>query len=250
MSRYKFFHDFTVPVYDADLFGRLSISSLLSYIQYVSGGHLSSLGLGYERLLDEGFVFVVAGTALKIYRCPLIDEEITLSTAPRRGRGAHMLRETVVHSKDGELLAQAQVTWALIEPKSGRLLRQSDFPYTLPELEGEWTPFFDPTKIRIHPAEQKHGKRVVRLSDLDQNRHMNNTIYADILLDCFAGEYLNSGGVDTLFIRYHRQARLGDELTLVYGCEGEKYSLGATVGEHPCFEGAFSLKPLAIGCSQ
>lgn len=245
MERYRYFWNLTVPEYDCDPRLRLRASALLRYIQTVSGEHLNSIGISYERLFEEGFVFVVAATALKIHRCPMANENITVSTAPLLSdKGAHMLRETVVDSDKGERLAECQMNWALIDSHSGRLCRASDFPHELPLLQGEWEPFFDPRKVRIKPVCKQSTVRPVRLSDLDRNLHMNNTVYADILLDCFGEEYLASNGVDTMFIRYHLQARAGDELALGFGREGGLFTLGATLDDKRCFEGAFSLKPL------
>lgn len=246
MARYQYSQTYVVPVYDCDLFCRLRPSAMLRYIQSVASAHLDSLGLTYRRLYDEGFVFVVAGTALKIHRAPTVGEHITISTAPFAGRGANMLRETVLHDQSGALLAECQSNWALIDSHTSRLLRASSFPYALPMLEGEWTPFFDPTRIHIHLHEGAVGsvERIVRLSDLDQNLHMNNTIYADILTDCFGDAYIASGGIDTLFLRYHLQAKLHDTLTLEYGRDDQLFVVSAHRGEKKCFEGAFSLKPL------
>ncbi|MEA5136421.1 MAG: thioesterase [Candidatus Fimivivens sp.] len=246
MARYQYSRAHVVPIYDCDLFCRLRPSAMLRYIQSVAGEHLDTLGLTYQRLYDEGFVFVVGGTALKIHRAPTAGEHIVISTAPFIGRGANMLRETVLHAEDGALLAECQTNWALIDPHTNRLLRASCFPYTLPMLGGEWTPFFDPRRIHIHLKEKPDGnvERIVRLSDLDQNLHMNNTVYADILTDCFGDAYINSGGMDTLFLRYHLQAKLHDCLTLEYGHGDQLYVVSAHCGEKNCFEGAFSLKPL------
>lgn len=243
MARYKYFWELTIPEYDCDPMLRLRPSALLRYIQTASGEHLSSIGITYERLFDEGFVFVVAATALKICRCPMANEAVIVSTAPLISeKGANMLRETVICSDKGERLAECQMNWALIDSHSGRLCRASDFPHELPLLEGEWEPFFDPRRVRIKPVGSDETVREVRLSDLDRNLHMNNTVYSDIMLDCFGEEYLRSGGVDTLFIRYHLQARLGDSLVLTHGCNDGQFTVSAKCGDRRCFEGAFSLK--------
>ncbi len=246
MARYSYSRAQTVPIYDCDLFCRLRPSAMLRYIQSVSGEHLDALGLSHQRLYDEGFVFLIAGTALKVHRAPAASEHIVISTAPLTGRGANMLRETILSDQNGALLAECQTNWALIDSHTGRLLRPSAFPYALPMLEGEWTPFSDPTRIRIHTGETlgESTPRVVRLSDLDQNLHMNNTVYADILTDGFGDAYIASGGIDTLFLRYHLQAKLHDCLTLQYSHNGQLFTVGAQLEEKNCFEGAFSLKPL------
>ena len=244
MSRYKYFKEITVPIYDCDPFLRARPSSVLRYIQTISGEHLDSIGLTHRRLFEEGFVFVIAATALKIYRHPKVGDKIKLCTAPLEGSGAHMVRETVIVSECGETMAECQSDWVLIEAGSNRLLKASDFPYELPTLEGEWTPFSDPKKLRIKTANDSSCERLVRLCDLDQNMHMNNTVYADVLTDCFGEQYIASGGVDTMFIRYHLQARMGDILTLEYGEKDGLFTVGARCSDKRCFEGSFSLKPL------
>ncbi|MBO5280666.1 MAG: hypothetical protein J6B55_05545 [Clostridia bacterium] len=244
LNRYRYSRSLTVPVYDCDPFGRAKVSSLLKYIQAVSGEHLDTIGLTHDRLLAEGFVFVVAGTALKIFRCPKVNEKITLFTAPLDGGGAHMPRETVIVSESGEKLVECQADWALTDINIGKLLRASDFPYDLPRLQGEWTPFSDPRKLRIKGNCGKTLSRTVRLTDLDSNMHMNNTVYADVITDCFGEEILTSNGIDELFIKYHLQARLGDELTLDCGQNEGVFTVEARCSDKRCFGGAFSLKPL------
>ena len=118
MGRYKYSREITVPEYDCDSFLRLRPSVMLRYIQTVAGEHLETINLDYETLFNEGFVFVVAGTALKIHRSPISGEKIVLSTAPIMGKGAHMMRETVIDSIDGERLVECQVNWALIDANS------------------------------------------------------------------------------------------------------------------------------------
>lgn len=248
LRRYRYCAERTVQISQCDPAGRLRASALLWYIQSVAGEHLEELNLPHDRLYREGFVFVVAGMALKIHRAPAYGERVLVATAPLFGRGPHLLRETLVQTPAGEPLAECQTNWALLEAGSNKLLRASQFPHELPLLQGEWQPFYDPTRIRLHPPQQEQGHRaarVVALSDLDQNHHMNNTVYADITLDCFGEQYLAAGGVDTLLLRYHRQARLNETLALRAGLDGQMYTVGAQIDGKPCFEGGFMLKPAA-----
>jgi len=76
MSRYKYSREHVVPIYDCDPMLRAKPSSLLRYIQTVAGEHLDTLGLDHKRLFDEGFVFVVAGTAMKIFKNPRSGEKL------------------------------------------------------------------------------------------------------------------------------------------------------------------------------
>ena len=106
MPIYKYFKEVTVPIYDCDPFLRARTSSILRYIQTISGEHIDSIGLTHRRLFEEGFVFVIAATALKIYRHPKVGDKLKLCTAPLEGSGAHMVRETVILSESGEKLVE------------------------------------------------------------------------------------------------------------------------------------------------
>ncbi|MEG1774608.1 MAG: thioesterase [Oscillospiraceae bacterium] len=242
-ERYFYSYRQTIPDYDCDPLLRLKGSATLRYLQRAATEHLTALDLPYERLYAEGVVFVLAGQAVRVARAPVAGETVVVATAPVPGRGAQLLRETAILSETGELLIEGQSAWAMIDPQSQHLLRAGDFHHALP-MRTEWQPFADPSRLRIRAPETPLGVRTVRLSDLDRNRHMNNTVYADLLLDCFPDELLASGGLDTLFLRYRQQARLGEALRLTGGFDGQLYAVEAQLDGNCCFEGAFSLRPL------
>lgn len=155
-----------------------------------------------------------------------------------------MFRETVLLDGEGNLLAENQTAWALLDFETGRPLRSSSFRHELPALGGEWTPFVDPSRIRISEAQEPCGGREVRLSDLDVNRHMNNTVYADAALDCFPEEVLCSAGVDTMLLRYQYQARLGETISLRRGRRTTVSASAAASEIPPVFPPNFLSKPL------
>ena len=81
------------------------------------------------------------------------------------------------------------------------------------------------------------------LSDLDENLHLNNTVYGDIMLD-FLPENLAEYSVSTVQINFRGEARLGDELEVSVFCDDNTvyyYSKNLTK-EHECFEGKMILK--------
>ena len=244
MGRYPFQLKLSIPSYDCDCFSNLSASSALSYAQIASTAHLSSLGITHDILLKEGMFFALVAVAARFERAPKAGEEVLISTVPVASHGAQSLRESVMHDKDGNILIEFQASWALVNVESGRALRASALKEDIQYLKGEWTPFIDPSKMRLPEASQKAGSHVVKLSDIDLNHHMNNAAYADVMLDCFAGEYISSAGIDRLMIRYRRQVRIGETIELSKGFDGQLFSIRGHIDGNCCFEGAFSLKGL------
>ena len=245
-GRYPFSLEMQVRGFDCDGRGLLRAGCALRYLQEAAGGHLESLGLGYQRLFEEGVFFVLTGQAFRVLRPPHRGERLTAATGPiAPAGGVRMFRETVLIGEDGVLCAESQSAWALLDVATGRPLRPSRFGHRLPLLGGEWKPFADPAHLRIPEPQQPCGEREVRASDLDVNRHMNNAVYADLALDCFPDELLGSGGVGELRICYRRQARLGEHIALRRDRQGAWFLAGGSVDGQPCFSAEFSLIPLA-----
>ena len=240
-SRYPFSKTSAVPFYDCDMRGRLKVSPALRYIQQAATDQLDGMGLTHPALKSEGVVFVLAALALVVRRMPRAGETLLISTCPVATAGAQMLRETAVEeAESGEALLECQTAWAIIDPESGRLLRPSAFRHELPRLEG-WSPTVNPAKIRIPDGVDPAGERAVRFSDLDLNDHMNNTVYADILTDCFP-EQMREREIGTLLLRYRSQARLGEVMALSTGRKDGVFWASAAIEGRRCFEGSVTFR--------
>ena len=59
-----------VPYYQCDLSGKMKLSWLLKVMERAAGEHLEHLGLPYDRLYQEGIVFLLSKAGVRIHRCP------------------------------------------------------------------------------------------------------------------------------------------------------------------------------------
>ena len=242
MGRYPFAYSAVVTDGECGPDLCLRPAGILRYMQQAATMHLESIGLPYDRLFCEGFVFVLVSQALHIERPPKSRETLHIATCPAKRQGAHLLRETVIFDADGKRIAEGQSSWAMLDPDSNRVLRTTEFPYELPVLGDAWHPFCDPRRLKLPVSGGEQAEnRVVAYSDIDRNRHMNNTVYADILLDGFGCLMLQNSRVSHLFLRYRTQALLGDVMQLWFGKEENLRFCRAVIGGKPCFEGAFVL---------
>ena len=240
LERYTHRYEWTIPDYDCDPFMRLTAPAVLRYMQHAATTHFDRLGFPYERLYQEGIVFVLVAAGIKFYKSPERGQRVIVATCPIEGKGAQLFRETVILSEQEELLIEGQFSWAMLNPSSQRLLRVSNFHYGMPLLE-DWNPFFDPSRLRINVPNMPLGLKEVQLSDLDRNLHMNNAVYAEVLLNAYAPRIMGRE-LDSLFLRYRTQARLGEKMALFGDGDGETFSIAAKIEGKPCFEGKFCLK--------
>ena len=73
------------------------------------------------------------------------------------------------------------------------------------------------------------GKFTVPYSFIDRNRHMNNTWYADMLLSAVPD--FSAERVSAFCISYLHEAKLGEEFSLCYSFDGEKYTVKSTFAD-------------------
>lgn len=214
---------------------RLRPSVALMLMQEAAGLHLEGDGLSYERMRQSGAVFLLVREAVRAARWPGYGERVAVRTWFERTAGARFLRGFRFTGKAGEELLAAQSVWVLADPRSHRVLRPKEFPFTLPEA-GEGAPV-EERRLRLPSGAAPAGVREVRLSDIDCNGHMNNAVYADLLCDYFPGG-LGNRELSAFQIDYEAEATRGEriELAAAPAPEGGALLAGAAEGRR-CFTG-------------
>ena len=240
-DRYAFMQKRHVHIHDCDATCRLRLASALQYVESISTGHLEAMNLGHARLYGEGIVFVLAAQAIKVHRLPDIYNDVVIKTCPAAYQGAQMVRESVILSEALEPLIEVQASWVMIDPVRRKPLRASAFTYPLPALEN-WQPFYNPAKMKLTRATTPVMQRDVLYSQLDINRHMNNTVYADVVMDALPPEDSLGRTADTLLIRLRHETRAGERLDIFRDPCERGYLVSALVGDEVCFEAQVTFK--------
>ncbi len=184
-------------------------SSLFKYYQQAARENLDAVGLPFEKMLETGVVFVITRMKSCVYTDVCGYDRLNMKTSSREIKGAVFTRDFTLWRGD-ELVAEASTQWALIDINSRRLCRPSVYSEYFPEGEAICS-FQGAGKLVLeNEFDNVYSYRVV-YSDIDENRHLNNTRYSDICLDALGGipEGMRVGEVRIDFLA---EARLGDEL--------------------------------------
>lgn len=227
-----------IPEYECDFALRLTMGGLLRLVQEVSTRQCTLLGITEERYRETRTAFLLAKLCAQVYREIPAGAEVCLVTRPAAPARAVYHRYTTLTLEDGQPAAAVDARWVLVDTGTRRILRRA------PEALG--LPFTSPSVPELpilfpKPEEEPPllGEERVRYSRCDQNRHLNNTRYADLICDYLPPERLEAGPVRELTISYHREAPMGCTLGLYAGETepGRYYFLGKN-GEQTCFEAA------------
>ncbi len=234
---FGFEKEYHIRFYDCDCNGNVKLSAVLRYLADLAELHYDAKGFGHDLLWKKEMVFLLAGESLRFFRRPRGDERLTFTTWERQIKGPRYYRDFEVYDESGALVLSAATSWLLANPVTRQILRPSvyDFhPDCHPERIPDVLPVgkFDKAGERVFLAE-----RPIRFTDLDNNCHVYNATYADMVFDALPFEEA-AGEFRDFRINYNAEAREGDVLSLFrkVGGEGETIVQGVKEDGALCFE--------------
>ena len=221
--------DYTILSSDTDVNRRLRLSRLVTMLQEAAIAHTTALGMGREKTLDRGLLWIVTLQQAKIHRLPEYDETIRLRSWP--GKMLHLLfpRYDRIEDSRGNPLVEASALWALMDQTTRRVV----FPETVGvKIRGVHTGKELPLPAAPKLPQSDQGKSFsVPYSFADLNGHMNNTRYFDLAEDCMPPT-LREKRIVSIATEYSREARIGDEILLCSEQNGNAFLLsGVCAGQ-------------------
>ena len=229
-----------------DFTERLKPSALLCLTSDLAGEDYGDRGLPHDKLLNEGFVFLVSRVRFSIRRNVWAEERIKFITYERKLAGPFCIRDYILEDAGGERIIEGRSAWILCDPNTRRILRPSSFPHEIQNHEDIILEVGEPDKLCQIEDMQRIGERRVVYSDLDGNGHVNNSVYGDIACDVLPME-LFEGELKEFAINFVKEAKMGDTITLYGGRDGESHVVKGYIGESMCFECAFTFEDKADG---
>ena len=226
---------------DVDLYRRLRLSRMFELFQEASIRHTEQLGMGREKTLDRGILWVLLMQSAEIARMPEYDEQIILKSWP--GVTMHLLfpRYYSIETLSGEPLVKASAFWSLVDAKTRKVVFPEKYGVT---IDGIVTGEEIHLPGTVSAAETACSRDfVVPYSFVDLNGHMNNTRYFDLAEDCIYAGWLHAGAaaepqLKSVRTEYQNEARLDETLHLRWsGEKGDCFISGET--ERPVFRMRF-----------
>lgn len=225
-----------VPTFDAAANGRLRLSALLRWQQEAGERQTKAYKMDWNSLAITGVAFVLARGCGVIHRLPQHGEQVTLQTWSDHIHGAQFFRGYRLLDEQGTPLTESMASFALVDIHTHRLQRPSVIDmHGLPTAAQETACPLPPT-LKDLPPLLPVGEWTVRDSAVDFNRHLNNTVYADLLWD-FLPPAVREKTPTGYALQYMTEAREGDTLTVYYGAAGNAHYVEARVGDTRCFVG-------------
>ena len=224
-----------VNSFDVDRYNRLKLSSLLKFHQEIGERHLNEFGTSSDYMINDlNLAFIFTKIKVAVTRLPSQAEKVKLTTWCSELKGIRFYRNYRLQAENGDILTETKAEVIVIDLKDRKPVRPNsitgfeDFLYNT-ELENSCE---KPQKLSVPDKICKTIIRPIRFSDIDRNGHVNNTIYADISLDCLEDEALKQS-IKSFEINFINEVLPNENLELsVFKENNEFFILGKTSENH------------------
>ena len=208
----RFTYDGDVMIHMSDCNRVCRAADLMRFMQDSATRQLEELGPNLDTLQSLGRAFILSRISIDFPAPVHTFDRLQCTTWPcSSSRGACFDRHFEIFCGE-KTAARAASQWAFLDYQNQKLLRVEDAGvyFTRDEVI---TPSL-PLRFRIpkDAALTEVGEKTVRYSDIDTNRHLNNTHYCDLYCDHLP---MDGKRVAALSIAFQKEAPLGETITVL-----------------------------------
>ena len=214
----RFTTSFQVPSWDCGPLGRMFPVAMLRYFQEAAVRHSDAEDGVFDRVMDHGLFWAMAGIKMTLEVLPLRGEKVSVTTWHAGGDRLLFYRAYTARGADGRMLASGVSSWVLVNGDTRRMVRASALPVALPECElGPAHEALIPERLGKMEKLTNGISWLAGFRDLDANGHVNNVRYAEWILETLPDQVLLNQHLASLELEFKSELRLGNQARSVGG---------------------------------
>ncbi len=204
-----FSKDYTITCYEADANQLMRPTAMLDLMQEAANVNASTLGFGYDEMINSNIAWVLSRTHVKFINTPKWRQEVNLKTWHKGVSKLFYLRDFILSDKEGNPMVLATTSWLIIDMNTRRLVRNNDLALSDTAMDAIATPA-DKVVIPVDIEPELVRKHPITWSEIDTNGHVNNVKYAVWAIDAVKAEDIKERPLKELLINYDAEVMPGD----------------------------------------
>lgn len=201
--------EFVIQYHETDQYGFVRHVALLNFMQTAAVEHAALLNVSVGALRKLGYTWVLSRLHLKMERYLRGGDTIIIRTWPATRISLFSVRDFELYDSSGQVIGLATTSWAVLDVKSRRPTRLDDVLPSFPLHPHRAIDDDFATLPQLVKVDRELQLTVLR-SDLDSNRHVNNTVYAAWALEAVSDELDHDCRLSSLEIGFRAEALYGD----------------------------------------
>lgn len=220
----KYSKNFKINFRDTDFNYNLCMTSLVDFMQEVSGEHALELGIDFTTDEEQKAYWIVSRAKMHLDEYPKWQDHIRIETYPVGLEGLFAVRRFDIFDAEDKQIGYMIGYYILMDFKTHRPLRIKHMPEVASLLnwvyEGETLP-----KLKAPQDIIKEDKRKVRSGEIDINQHMNNAHYVRWATDMIDCKEYNERRIESIQTNYTTSLVEGDQAKVIRGLDEEGNTL-------------------------
>lgn len=214
-QRYSIKHE--IAYYECDINQQMTLPSLIQVMIKASEEQSDRLNRGSSYVNQLNLGWVITNYEIEVKRLPLLGEKIIFSTLATAYNKYFCYRDFFIEDEAGNCLVTVSSVFVLMD-LSTRKIKAVDEEIIAP---------YESEKIKkikrfnkMQPlSNPKTSPFKVRFYDIDSNKHVNNAIYFNWLLDVLGYEFLSTHTIKNVNIRFDKEIEFGNVVDSYYETE-------------------------------
>ncbi len=195
---------------DFDKYNHVKPAAVLELFQDAAGQHAEEIGVGFDVMIQRKYLWVLTRIKFKILSSPMKYQKVIVKTWPLEPNKLVYRREYSIENEQGEKLIVGSSEWVVMHSEKRRLIAD---PNMYPFSDGfHKERMFEDKFTKVSNFEANSEPRMINagFSELDVNGHVNNTKYANYVLDTIAPS--ESDILSEFQIDYRKEVLEGNQL--------------------------------------
>jgi acyl-ACP thioesterase len=206
---------YEITSYHVDFKQRLTIVSLLCFLQESAWKHAQSRGFGWHDLEQRQQFWILAKVRANVRRMPEWRETIRLETWGKQPELLTAFRDFELFDSNNLSVISATSSWHILDMKNHKPASMESFLEKFPIDPNRYAIEQKPEKIRLPDVHSIAGTPfTVKPSDIDMNQHVNNTRYVQWAIDCIPFEFQQNHVLEDICVNFVSESRIDEECYL------------------------------------
>lgn len=223
--------DCTLYESDFDVTSCVKPHRIMELMQDAATTHADQLGIGWNFMDSKGLFWILSKVKI-VFHKPITRNTrgFKLYTWPVAANRMYMERRFTTVDEQGEMLFSSSTLWMIVDLDSrkfvSRDVAKQYYNFDFDNADCDCDDNFE--RLRRDESYSLKYERTVRRTDLDINKHVNNTNYINYALDILN----DTDRLLAVEIVYHKELKLGDVVQVYSKREGNfVYVVGERDGE-------------------
>jgi acyl-ACP thioesterase len=199
---------------DVDSYNRFKLSAVFNYLSDAAAAAADSLNVGFHQLRDKNLFWALSWAKVEILDYPKYEDDIIIKTWHKGYHRLFALRDLLLCNNSNKVFCKATTAWLVVKLDNRRITPPAslNIPDHLQNKADALTCL--PDKIPAGTDMQDIYNKVIRYSDVDFNRHVNNAKYINFILDAYPHDYFEHNNIKSFEISYTSEISAGDEIII------------------------------------